>query len=191
MNPLTTIAPAPILWDFDLTHSSVGFSVRHLVISKVRGRFARWSGQLTFDPARPEATTVDVSIEAASIDTGEAQRDAHLRSADFFDAERFPRITFHGTRVEKLGDDRWQLAGELAIAGVTKPVTLEVESFGLAKDPWGGERAGFSARTTIDRRDFGLTWNQTLETGGVLVGEKIEIVIEIEAVKRALAGAAV
>ncbi len=182
MSPLDTAAPtATTTWDLDLAHSSIGFTVRHLVIAKVHGRFTRWSGNLNYDPARPQAAAVEIRIEAASIDTSDAQRDAHLRSADFFDVENHPYLTFRSTRIEPDGEDRWQLAGELTIAGVTKPVALEVESLGMAKDPWGGQRAGFSARTLIDRRDFGLTWNQALETGGVLVGEKIEISIDVEA----------
>ncbi|MFI5371367.1 MAG: YceI family protein [Candidatus Eisenbacteria bacterium] len=189
MSTITAPVRSQTTWDIDLVHSNLGFSVRHLVISKVRGRFARWSGALTIDDLRPERSHVEVTIEAASIDTHEPQRDAHLRSADFLDTDQHPQITFRSTRLEKDGEDRHQLAGDLTIAGVTRPVLLEVESLGRTRDPWGGERAGFTARTTIDRRDFGLTWNQALETGGVVVGEKVEISIEIEAVKRAAGSA--
>ncbi len=185
---MSTITAAPrtqSAWDIDTVHSSVGFTVRHLVISKVRGRFARWSGSLVLDDARPENSRVEARIEAASIDTHEPQRDAHLRSSDFFDTDKHPAIEFRSSRIEQAGEQRYQVAGDLTIAGVTRPVRLEVEALGRAKDPWGGERAGFSARTTIDRRDFGLIWNQALEAGGVVVGEKVEIGIEIEAVKRA------
>ena len=182
----TTATPRPTnTWDIDTVHSSIGFSVRHLVISKVQGRFARWTGQLTLDDAHPEHSQVAVRIEAASIDTHEPQRDAHLRSADFLDAGAHPELTFTSTRVERSGDQRYQVAGDLTIAGVTRLVLLDVEGLGRTRDPWGGERVGFSARTTIDRRDFGLTWNQALETGGVVVGEKVEIGLEIEAVRRA------
>ena len=171
-------------WDIDTVHSSVGFTVRHLVISKVRGRFTRWSGSLALDEVNPGASSIEVRIETASIDTDEPKRDAHLRSADFFDVERNPEMTFRSTAVEKAGAERYRMTGDLTLAGVTRPVVLDVEALGQAKDPWGGERAGFSARTTIDRREFGLTWNQALETGGAVVGEKVEITIEIEAVKR-------
>lgn len=184
---MSTIAAAPrsqSTWDIDLTHSNLGFSVRHLVISKVHGRFARWTGSLTIDDVRPERSQVEVRIEAASIDTHEPQRDAHLRSADFFDTDKYPEITFRSTRIEKAGADRYQLGGDLTISGVARPVLLDVETLGRTKDPWGGERVGFSARTTIDRRDFGLVWNQALETGGVVVGDKVEVSIEIEAVMR-------
>src|SRR5438552_4083366 len=124
-------------WDIDPIHSSAGFTVRHLVISKVRGRFRRWSGSLTLDDARPENSRVEIRIETASIDTDEPKRDDHLRSADFFDAERYPEIVFLGTHIEKDGKDRYQVTGDLTIAGVTRPVRLEVESLGRQKDPWG------------------------------------------------------
>jgi polyisoprenoid-binding protein YceI len=185
MSTITATPRTRSTWDFDTVHSSVGFTVRHLVISKVHGRFARWSGSLVLDDARPENSRVEARIEAASIDTHEPQRDAHLRSSDFFDTDKHPAIEFRSSRIEQAGEQRYQVAGDLTIAGVTRPVRLEVEALGRAKDPWGGERAGFSARTTIDRRDFGLIWNQALEAGGVVVGEKVEIGIEIEAVKRA------
>ena len=184
MSTITAAARQPTTWDIDLAHSNLGFAVRHLVISKVHGRFARWAGTLTLDDAHPERSQVEAHIEAASIDTHEPQRDAHLRSADFLDTNKYPEITFRSTRIEKAGEDRYQLTGDLTIAGVTRPVRLEVEALGRTKDPWGGERSGFSARTTIDRRDFGLVWNQALETGGVVVGEKVEISVEVEAVKR-------
>ncbi len=185
MSTITAVPRTQSAWDIDTVHSSVGFTVRHLVISKVHGRFARWSGSLVLDDARPENSRVEARIEAASIDTHEPQRDAHLRSSDFFDTDKHPAIEFRSSRIEQAGGQRYQVAGDLTIAGVSRPVRLEVEALGRAKDPWGGERAGFSARTTIDRRDFGLIWNQALEAGGVVVGEKVEIGIEIEAVKRA------
>ncbi len=171
-------------WTFDLVHSSINFTVRHLMVSKVRGRFSRWAGSLEMDDRDPTSGRVEVSIETASLDTGVEQRDAHLRSADFFDAERFPTLTFRSSRLEKSGDGAYRLTGDLTMHGVTRPVTLDVEYAGSAKDPWGGVRAGFSARTAIDRRDFGLTWNQLLEAGGVAVGEKVEIGIEVEAVRK-------
>ncbi len=176
-------------WTFDLVHSSINFTVRHMVVSKVRGRFTRWGGTLAMDENDPSRAAVDVTIEAGSVDTGVEQRDAHLRSADFFDAERFPELTFRSTGVEKTGDGAYRLLGDLTMHGITRPVALDVEFAGSAKDPWGGVRAGFSARTTLDRKDFGLTYNQLLETGGVVVGEKVEIGIEVEAVKQVAAPA--
>ncbi len=176
-------------WDFDLTHSSIGFHVRHLMISKVHGRFQGWTGSLQLDPVDPTKSHVEVQIDAASIDTKEPKRDEHLRSADFLDAANFPHLTFKSTRVERDGDDL-AVDGELTIHGVTRPVHLKVEPAGQVKDPWGGTRTGFSAKTTISRKDFGLTWNQLLEAGGVAVGDKIEISLEIEAVKKAATVAA-
>ena len=173
------------LWQFDPTHSRVGFAVRHLMVSKVRGEFAKWSGTFAFDPDRPEASTVAVDIDAASLDTKEPQRDAHLRSGDFFDAEHFPTLTFRSTKVERAGAQRFSVAGDLTIRGVTRAVTLDVDYAGQVKDAWGGTRAGFSARTTIDRKEFGLVWNMVLEAGGLTVGDQVEIDIEIEAVRQA------
>jgi polyisoprenoid-binding protein YceI len=170
-------------WEFDLAHSSINFAVRHLMVSKVRGRFTQWTGHLALDEQNPAASTTEVQIDASSIDTKEAQRDGHLRSADFLDTEKHPHILFRSTRVEVAGDRRYRVTGDLTIRGVTRPVVLDVEYAGRVKDPWGGERAGFTARTSIDRKDFGLTWNQALDAGGVLVGDKVEIDIEIEAVK--------
>jgi polyisoprenoid-binding protein YceI len=172
-------------WNIDTAHSAIHFSVRHMVVSKTRGRFTKFSGQLEFDPDNPEASKVQVTIEPASIDTADAQRDGHLRSADFFDVEKFPAASFKSTTVEDLGGDKYRITGDLTIRGVTKPVSLDATYEGSGKDPWGGERAGFSAGTTIDRRQFGLEWNKALETGGVLVGEKVELSLEVEAVKQA------
>ena len=170
-------------WNIDPAHSGAYFVVRHMVVSKVRGAFTRWNGTLTVDEERPENSRVEVHIDAASVDTRDPKRDAHLRSADFFDVERFPEVTFRSTRVASRGSDRLQVIGDLTIHGVTHSVTLDVDVLGRGKDPWGGERAGFSAKTAIHRGDFGLLWNQALETGGVLVGEKVEIELEVEAVK--------
>jgi polyisoprenoid-binding protein YceI len=171
-------------WAPDPAHSSVGFTVRHLVVAKVRGAFRRWTGTIRMDEHDLARTEVDVSIETASVDTGIEQRDDHLRSADFFDVERFPAMTFRSTGVEKAEDGSLKLRGNLTLHGVTRPVVLDVEYAGTQQDPWGGRRAGFSARTSLDRRDFGLTYNQLLETGGVVVGEKVEVDIELEAVKQ-------
>ena len=178
-------------WAFDQMHSSVNFTVRHMVVSKVRGRFAKWDGTLAMDEKDPSGGSVDVAIDAASIDTGVDQRDGHLRSPDFFDVERYPTITYRSTRVEKAGAGALKVTGDLTMHGVTRPVVLDVEYAGSTKDPWGGERAGFSARAQIDRKDFGLTYNQLLETGGVLVGESVEIAIEAELVKKVESPAAV
>lgn len=169
--------------DFDLVHSSISFWVRHLMVSKVHGRFTQWSGKLEFNEQDPAGSRVAVSIEAASIDTKEAQRDTHLRSPDFLDAEHFPHITFTSTGVTRRAAGELEVTGDLTIRGVTRTVTLEAEYAGRVKDPWGGERFGFSARTVINRSDFGLTWNQLLEAGGVAVADRIEINIEIEAVR--------
>jgi polyisoprenoid-binding protein YceI len=169
-------------WNIDTAHSNVHFAVRHMVIAKVRGGFTRWNGTIELDEANPSASKVSARIEAASIDTREAQRDQHLRSADFFDAEKHPLITFDSTKVEKLDGDRYRITGALAIRGVTREVELDTEHLGTGKDPWGSERIAFQAKTTINRKDFGLTWNQALETGGLLVGENVEIGLDVQAV---------
>jgi polyisoprenoid-binding protein YceI len=166
----------------DNAHSDISFSVRHMVFAKVRGHFTKWSAQMVFDPADASKASVEVSIDAASIDTREPQRDAHLRSPDFLDVEKFPTITFKSKRVELAGENRYRVVGDLTIHGTTREVTLDVEQTGRGKDPWGNERVGFAARTSINRVDYGLKWNQALETGGVLVGEKVDIEIDVEAV---------
>ena len=171
-------------WAFDLVHSSVNFTVRHMVVSRVRGRFTRWDGSLVMDEKDPSGGRVEVVIDAASIDTGVGQRDDHLRSGDFFDVEKFPTITFKSARVEKAEAGALKVTGDLTMHGVTRPVVLDVEYAGSANDPWGGVRAGFSATTKLDRREFGLSYNQLLETGGVVVGETVEIGIEAEMVKQ-------
>lgn len=171
-------------WEIDSSHSGIQFTVRHLVIAKVRGQFSRWTGTVTVPDGDFERASLDVAIDASSIDTGVGDRDAHLRSADFFDVERYPQITFTSKAITRTASDRLRVAGDLTIKGVVREVALDVEQLGLAKDPWGNERAAFSATTAIDRRDFGLTWNQVLETGGVMVGDRIDIAIEIEAVRQ-------
>jgi polyisoprenoid-binding protein YceI len=177
-------------WDFDLSHSSVNFHVRHLMVSKVHGRFQTWGGSLVLDDEDITRSRAEVSIDVASIDTREDKRDAHLRSADFFDAENFPKLEFKSTSVKRISDEELEVTGDLTIRGQTKPITLKVESNGQIKDPWGGTRAGFSAKASISRKEFGLHWNALLETGGVVVGDKIEISLEIEAVQKAAAKAA-
>lgn len=176
-------------WNFDLAHSHVAFSVRHLMISKVTGHFRVWGGTLFVDEEHPEKSSVTVEIDSTTIDTKEAQRDDHLRSADFLDAATHPKITFRSTRVKKLDESHYQIYGELTIRATTREVVLDAEYLGRAKDPWGGERIGFSATTSIDRKDYGLTFNVPLEGGGVLVGDKVTITLEIEAVRQAAAGA--
>ncbi|HUJ60632.1 MAG TPA: YceI family protein [Kofleriaceae bacterium] len=177
-------------WDFDLQHSSIGFHVRHLMVSKVHGRFGTWSGELQFDPEHPEASRLAVTIDAASLDTRDQKRDDHLRSPDFLDVAQFPHITFTSTKIERRGDDAFELAGDLTIHGVTRPVAIAVEGGGVVKDPWGGTRTGFSGKTAISRKDFGMTWNVALEAGGIVVGDKVEITLEIEAVHKAATAAA-
>ena len=186
---MSTVATTPATatettWSIDPAHSHVEFAVRHLMISTVKGRFGVVTGTLKTDETDPAKGEVEVSIDASSIDTREAQRDAHLKSADFFDVERFPAITFRGNRISDVSGNRFKLTGDLAIHGVTRTVTLDVTSEGRGKDPWGGERAGFSATTKIKRSDFGLTWNQVLETGGIAVGDEIKIALDIEGIKQ-------
>ncbi len=177
-------------WNLDTVHSGINFSVRHMVVSKVRGRFAKFSGKLDLDEGDLTRSQIEATIDAGSIDTGTAQRDAHLKSADFLDAERFPEIRFRSSRIDKLADDRYRLTGNLTIRDVTREIALDVEYGGRAKDPWGNERVGFIAKASLDRKDFGLGWNQVLEAGGVLVGERVEIDLEVQGVRAAAAVAA-
>lgn len=177
-----TNTPTLTTWKIDPTHSAVEFAVRHMMITTVRGRFTDVSGTLEVDDTDPAGGRADIVIGAASIDTREAQRDAHLRSADFFDVERFPTLTFKSTRVEGTAQ-AFKLAGELTIHGVTRPVTLDVTHEGRGRDPWGGERLGYTATTVIKRSEFGLTWNAALETGGFLVGDDVKISLDIQLIK--------
>lgn len=176
--------PAPGTWRIDPAHSSVEFVARHLMVSKVRGRFGSLEGTIHVDE-EPERSTVEVQIDAASIDTGEPKRDEHLRSPDFLDVERYPSLTFRSTGAERTGQRTLRVEGELTIRDVTRPLALDVEYQGIVLDPWGNSRAGFTASAEIDREEFGVTWNQALETGGVLVGRKLSIEIEIAAVRDA------
>jgi polyisoprenoid-binding protein YceI len=171
-------------WEIDSSHSGIHFSVRHLVIAKVRGQFSRWTGAVVVPDGDFTKASVEAVVDASSIDTGVADRDAHLKSADFFDAAQFPEVIFKASRVTPKGDDL-RVVGELTIKGITRDVTLEVEQLGQVQDPWGNQRVAFSAKTAIDRKDFGLTWNQVLETGGVAVGDRINLEIEVEAVRQA------
>jgi polyisoprenoid-binding protein YceI len=171
-------------WEIDSSHSSVHFSVRHLVIAKVRGSFARWSGTVHVPDGDFAKATVAVTIDASSIATGVEQRDGHLKSPDFFDVAQYPELRFVGRRVEPRAEGEIDVIGDLTIKGMTREVVLRVEQHGQAKDPWGNVRAAFTAKTSIDRKDFGLTWNQALETGGVVVGDRVDIEAEIEAVRQ-------
>ena len=177
-------------WNLDPAHSGINFSVRHMVFAKVRGRFGAWRGTMALDPADLTRTAIDVEIDAASIDTGVADRDNHLRSPDFLAVERFPNLRFRSTKLERAGGDRYRIHGELTIRDVTREVVLDAEYGGQGKDPWGNQRVAFTATTALDRGDFGLKWNQVLEAGGVLVGERIDIEIDVQAVRAAASHAA-
>jgi polyisoprenoid-binding protein YceI len=179
----TVTAPARTEWAIDATHSNVEFSVRHLMIATVKGRFADVKGTVVTDEADPTQTEIAVTIDAASIDTRMPQRDEHLRSADFFDVATFPTLTFTSRKVERAGDEL-KVVGDLTIRGITRQVVLDVTSHGRQVDPWGGQRAGFEATGRIKRSDFGLTWNQALETGGVVVGDDVKLSIDVELVKQ-------
>lgn len=176
---------AATTWTIDPAHTNVGFAVRHLMISTVRGRFADVRGTVVSNDADPAKGKVDITIGVQSLDTREAQRDTHLRSADFFDAEHFPEITFRSTRIGAVTGDSFLLVGDLTMRGVTREVALDVTAEGRGPDPWGGERAGFTATGKIRRGDFGLTYNAVLETGGVVVGDEVKITIDTEMVKKA------
>jgi len=173
----------PIPYEIDSTHSSVHFSVRHLMVSNVRGEFTKVSGTVKFDAERPETSTVEATIDANSISTRDAQRDGHLKSADFLDTEKFPTITFRGKKVE-IQPGGGKITGDLTIHGVTREIILDVEGPSPEmKDPWGKQRIGASATTKLSRKEFGLTWNAALETGGVMVGDEVKINIDVEFVR--------
>lgn len=171
-------------FDIDLTHSEIGFTVRHMMFAKVRGQFKSWSSSIGFDGQDPTKATIEVQVDTASIDTREDKRDGHLRSADFFDAEKFPKMIFKSKRIERAGDAEYKVVGDLTIRDVTREITLDVEQTGSGKDPWGNQRLGFSAKAAIQRSDWGLKWNQALEAGGVLVSEKVDIHVEVQLVEK-------
>lgn len=177
-------------WNIDAAHSGINFSIRHMVVSKVRGRFAKYTGSVQLDESDFTRSSIEAEIDVSSIDTGAPERDAHLRSADFFEVEKYPTLRYRSQRIESLGADRYRVIGELTIRDVTREVPLEVEYGGRAKDPWGNQRAGFVARASIERKEFGLGWNQVLEAGGVLVGDRVDIDIELEVVQAAAERAA-
>lgn len=176
-------------WTLDAAHSHLGFSVRHMMISTVRGQFNKFSGNLELDEQDLTRSRAVAEIEVASIDTGVADRDGHLRSADFFDAAKYPTIRFASRAIARDGDG-YRITGDLTMHGVTREVTFDAEVSGPAKDPWGNVRYGVVLTGTIDRKDFGLTWNQALETGGVLVGEKVKVEAALELVKASAQDAA-
>ncbi len=171
-------------WTIDAAHSAIDFSVRHLMISTVRGSFAKFSGTVDIDETNTARSAVDVQIETTSIDTRDAQRDGHLRGADFFDADKYPYLAFKSKRVETEGKSRAKVIGDLTIRDVTREVVLDTEYNGQSKSPFGTTSAGFEAQTKISRKEWGLNWNMALETGGVLVGDEIKIAIQLELVKQ-------
>jgi len=181
---MTTETPAPgtvTTWKLDPAHSSAEFKVKHMMISNVKGTFTGLSGTLQLDETDRTHSSVEASIDVATLNTGDAQRDGHLKSADFFDTEKFPTITFKSTNIDSAGGPDYEVTGDLTIHGVTKSVVFAVEDLSTpAKDPWGNQRIGLSASTKINRKDFGLTWNSALESGGVLVGEAISISLEVQ-----------
>ena len=177
-------------WTIDPAHTNVEFAVRHLMISTVKGRFGDVKGTVDLDLANPGAARVDVTISASSIDTRNGDRDAHLRSADFFDVEKFPELHYVSRKIDALPDGTFKVTGDLTIRGVTREVPLHATLEGTGADPWGGQRAGFSATGKLTRADYGLTWNKALETGGVVVGDEVRLSIEAELVQSAALAAA-
>jgi polyisoprenoid-binding protein YceI len=176
-------APAAGVYAIDPSHSNLGVTARHLMVSKVRGFFSGVSGSITIADD-PLASSVELTVQADTIDTRDEQRDGHLKGADFLDVENYPELTFRSTKVEQVKNENFRVTGDLTIRGVTKPVVVELEYRGEAKDPWGGTRILFEARGEIDREEFGITWNAALETGGVLVSKKLAFEFETEAVKQ-------
>ena len=178
---MSTAAATPVrTFKIDKAHSELAFQVRHL-LTKVRGRFSDFSGTIEFDYDEPARSKVQVTLDAASIDTGEPTRDTHLRSGDFFAVDEFPQLTFASTKITPRGKELYDVEGDLTIHGVTKRVVLPVTHLGRAKDPWGNEKLAFEGETTINRKDFGLNWNAALETGGFLVGDEVKVSLEIQA----------
>jgi polyisoprenoid-binding protein YceI len=180
----TAAQPGQTTWSIDPAHSHVGFGIRHLMISTVRGQFTDVKGTVAVDERDPTSAKIDITIATQSVTTGDEKRDGHLRSPDFFDVERFPTITFRSKRVEGRSGNSFRVLGDLTIRDVTREVVLDVELVGRAKDPWGNDRAAFEASTNINRGDYGLTWNAALEAGGVLVGDEVKISIESELLRQ-------
>jgi len=171
------------VWDIDPSHSHVGFRIRHLV-TKVNGQFDKFKGSVNFDEKDLKNISAKADIDTSSINTNEPKRDTHLKSADFFDVEKFPAMTFKSTGVKNIKGSQFQLVGDLSLHGVTKPVVLDVELGGVTQDPWGNTRSGFSAKGVINRKDYGMVWNKALDNGGMLIGDDVEINIELEAVRK-------
>lgn len=180
----TTMPSLTGTWDADAAHSGAEFSVRHMMIATVKGAFRIKSATVVFDESDPAATKVEAVLDATSVNTNAADRDAHLKSADFFDVEKHPELTFRSTRVTPRGDNAYRVEGDLTIRGVAKPVVLDVEVEGFGNDPWGGRRAGIVATTSFDRSAWGLTWNMAIEAGGVLVGDKVKVALNLQLVQR-------
>jgi polyisoprenoid-binding protein YceI len=175
-------APAAT-YDIDKGHSSIGFKIRHMVVSKVAGSFGEFEGSFEFEEGKPDAWSIKASIDAGSIDTASEKRDQHLLGSDFLDAEKFPTLEFSSKRVEKSGDD-YVIIGDFTLHGVTKELKLDLEYHGSIQDPWGNQRAGFTATTTLNRQDYGLSWSKALESGGLVVGDEVEVTLEIEGILR-------
>ena len=170
-------------WAIDHSHSGVNFTVRHMMFAKVKGQFNAFDAVIEADPQDLTTASISFSIDTASVDTNNGDRDAHLRSADFFEVENHPKITFTATKIEKVGENEYKVTGDTTLRGVTRSETFDVEFGGSGKDPWGNEKVGFSVEGTINRSDYGLVWNAALETGGVLVGDEIKISVDIQAAK--------
>ena len=168
-------------WVIDPAHTRIEFAIKHMMISTVRGNFGKFGGAVKVDPTDLNKSGVEGYVDVATISTNEPNRDGHLKSADFFDAEHYPQMMFKSTRITNLGGDRWQVAGDLTIKTVTRPVVFDVSNEGRGKDPWGNEHWGLSAQTSINRKDFDLSWNVALETGGFLVGDQVKISADLEA----------
>ena len=185
MSTTTLPVTATGTYSIDPSHSRIGFVARHAMVTKVRGSFNEFAGSGYFDAENPTNSSVSLTIRAASIDTRNADRDAHLRSNDFFDMDTYPEITFTSTSVEPTGEDNFRVTGDLTIKGVTKPVTVDFEYTGTATDPFGNQRIGLEGSTTVNRKDWGVNWNAALEAGGVLVGEKVTLEFEVSAIRSA------
>jgi len=181
---MTTTRTAASTWTVDPTHSGAEFAVKHLMVSTFRGHFRSLEGTVQLDEDNPANSSVTASVDVASVDTQTPDRDVHLRSDDFFNAERYPKMTFRSTRVEQVDETNWKVTGELTIRDVTKEVVLDTEYEGRIVDPWGNERIGFTARTELSRKEFGVRWNSAIESGGVVVGDKVRISLNIEIVRQ-------
>jgi polyisoprenoid-binding protein YceI len=178
-------APSTTIWEIDPSHSTAEFSIRHMMITTVKGRFSGITGAVEGDPEDLTTAKVHLDIDVSTVDTRQPDRDKHLRSADFFDVEKYPTMSFESTRITRTGPNTYDVVGNLTLHGVTKEVVCQVTYEGQGKDPWGGTRAGYTATTTLNRKDYGLMWNVALETGGVLVGDQVKVSVELETVKKA------